>query len=54
MQRAESLGPGEHALGIELGAEPHHVPRLVIVAWYGHDLLIRRSMPPVRSVRQNP
>ena len=25
------LGPGEHALGVELGPEPGHVPGLVIV-----------------------
>ncbi len=26
------LGPGEHALGVELGPEPHHMPRIVIRA----------------------
>ena len=32
MQRAASLEPGEHALGVEPVSEPGHVQRLVLVA----------------------
>ena len=26
------LGPGEHALGVELGPKPHHIPGWVVFA----------------------